>query len=38
MPKECADLPGYLLLDLLPTSLKKMIKDNQIFSDLADSK
>jgi hypothetical protein len=36
--EEFTDLLGYLLLDLLLLSLKKMVKENQIFCDLADSK
>ena len=36
--EEFTDLLGYLLLDFLLVSLKKMVKENQIFCDLADSK
>jgi hypothetical protein len=36
--EEFSDLLGNLLLDLLLLSLKKMVKENKIFCDLADSK
>lgn len=36
--EECTDLLGRILLDLLIVSLKKIAKENQIFSDIADSK
>ena len=37
-PEECIDLLVHLLLDLLLASLRKMTKESQIFSDLADSR
>lgn len=36
--EEFTDLLGHLLLDLLLVSLKKMVKENQVFCDFADSK
>ncbi|MBW6485833.1 MAG: hypothetical protein K0B01_06750 [Syntrophobacterales bacterium] len=36
--EECTDLLGHLLLDLLIVSLKKIAAENQVFSDIADSK
>ena len=36
-PEECIDLLVHLLLDLLLASLRKMTKESQTFSDLADS-
>lgn len=36
--EECTDLLGHLLLDLLIVSLKKIAKENQAFSDIADAR
>ncbi|MHB8091307.1 MAG: hypothetical protein ACYDH8_06895 [Syntrophales bacterium] len=36
--EECTELLGHILLDLLIVSLKKIAKENQVFSDIADSK
>jgi hypothetical protein len=36
--EELTDLAGHLMLDILLVSLRKVVRENQIFRDLAEAK